>query len=224
MMNEMRSNKRIVILCSGGMDSVTVLKYFVNKYGSGKVHALFINYGQSALVAERAAATIAAKTYGVSFKEVSINLKAQNVLKSTIMSTVTDKKIDTIKTYVPARNMLLIAIACAYAIGISANEVGIGVHFDDDPLAYPDCKPAFINPMRKACAEYGIILRAPFLFMSKKEIVNLGTKLGIDYEKTMSCYWPDSDGKPCGKCPSCELRDKGFREYDEEQEDQTNTT
>lgn len=206
-----------LVLNSGGMDSVTLLEYIVSQRGAQQVASLFIDYGQAAKVAEGKASRAVADKLGVGYKFVSINLS--ELASSTIMETVEKKDKTTMDTYVPARNMILIGLACAWAINIGAQTVAIGVHFDDDPLAYPDCKPEFIIPMRKACLRYGISLYTPFLFIGKKEIVKMGMKLGVDYESTSSCYWPSEEGESCGECPSCVIRAKGFRQFKEAKED-----
>ncbi|HDM08626.1 MAG TPA: 7-cyano-7-deazaguanine synthase, partial [Candidatus Omnitrophica bacterium] len=120
-------------------------------------------------------------------------------------------------TYVPARNIIFLSYALSYAESISASEIFIGANAVDYS-GYPDCRPQFIRAFQKMALVgtkagvegKGIKISAPLIKMKKSEIIKLGAKLGVPYEYTWSCY---RGGKiPCGRCDSCILRKKGFKE------------
>ena len=123
-------------------------------------------------------------------------------------------------TYVPARNTVFLSYALAWAEVIRAGHIFIGVNAVDYS-GYPDCRPSFIeafetmaNLATKAAVEGGrqIQIHTPLIRMTKAQIIQTGSSLGIDYAITHSCYDPTADGKACGQCDSCSLRSKGFLE------------
>jgi len=123
-------------------------------------------------------------------------------------------------TYVPARNTVFLSLALAYAETISAENIILGINAADYS-GYPDCRPeyleAFANMARlatKAGVEGTLSLRfhAPLMTLGKREIIELGLSLGVDFSLTHTCYSPTVDGKSCGRCESCLLRLKGFLE------------
>jgi 7-cyano-7-deazaguanine synthase len=122
-------------------------------------------------------------------------------------------------TYVPARNTVFLACALAYAEVIEAQHIYIGVNAVDYS-GYPDCRPAFIRAFeclanlatRAAVEGKAMSIHAPLIELSKAAIIALGTRLGVDYASTVSCYQPDAQGRACGRCDSCRLRHEGFRE------------
>jgi 7-cyano-7-deazaguanine synthase len=123
-------------------------------------------------------------------------------------------------TYVPARNTIFLSYALAWAEVLQTGEIFIGVNAVDYS-GYPDCRPEYIaafetmaNLATKACTEGGMRLkiRAPLILLSKADIIRKGMALGVDYGMTHTCYDPLPDGRACGRCDSCHLRRKGFRE------------
>jgi 7-cyano-7-deazaguanine synthase len=123
-------------------------------------------------------------------------------------------------TYVPARNLIFLSFATAWAEIVGANDVFIGVTAVDYS-GYPDCRPEFIAAFERAArlatragVEGGAALRihTPVIRMTKGEIIRKGLELGVDFSLTHSCYDPDECGRACGECDSCLLRLKGFRE------------
>ena len=120
-------------------------------------------------------------------------------------------------TYVPARNTLFIAHALAWAEVLAAEAIYIGVNAVDYS-GYPDCRPEYIKVWQqlihlatKAGVEgKRIQLLSPLINSSKADIITLGTRLGVDYSLTVSCYQADSKGRACGRCDSCQLRQQGF--------------
>ena len=123
-------------------------------------------------------------------------------------------------TYVPARNTIFLSFALAYAEVTSSSQIFIGVNALDYS-GYPDCRPEFIEAferMANLATKAGVegrtklTIETPLLLMTKAEIVNKAFELGLDFRLTHSCYDPDAAGRPCRRCDSCFLRQKGFEE------------
>jgi 7-cyano-7-deazaguanine synthase len=123
-------------------------------------------------------------------------------------------------TYVPARNTIFLAFALAWAEVLGASDIFIGVNALDYS-GYPDCRPEFIEAFQKMArlaTRSGVeglapvTIRTPLIDLSKKEIIELGLRLGVDYSMTTSCYDPGADGKACGHCDACHLRLRGFED------------
>jgi 7-cyano-7-deazaguanine synthase len=122
-------------------------------------------------------------------------------------------------TYVPARNTVFLSLALAWAEALGARDIFIGVNAVDYS-GYPDCRPAFIDAFARLAdlaTKAGVegekfTIHTPLISMSKADIIREGTKLGVDYALTHSCYDPDADCRPCRRCDSCLLRAKGFAE------------
>jgi 7-cyano-7-deazaguanine synthase len=122
-------------------------------------------------------------------------------------------------TYVPARNTIFLSLALGWAEVLGAHDIVVGVNALDYS-GYPDCRPEFISAFERlanlgtrAGVEGGRYrVRTPLIALGKADIIRRGLELGLDYRLTHSCYDPSADGRPCGKCDSCVLRAKGFRE------------
>ena len=125
-------------------------------------------------------------------------------------------------TYVPARNTIFLSYALALAEVSGARDIFIGVNALDYS-GYPDCRPAFIGAFQRlanlatragveSTEEPAIRIRTPLIEMTKKQIIELGLRLGVDYSMTTSCYDPGANGEACGRCDACQLRLRGFRE------------
>ena len=123
-------------------------------------------------------------------------------------------------TYVPARNTIFLSYALAWAEVLGAWDIFIGVNAMDYS-GYPDCRPEFIQAfeamanLATAAAVEGkgkCTIHTPIIKMTKAEIIKTGTKIGVDYSLTHSCYDPNDEGISCGHCDSCQLRLKGFKE------------
>jgi 7-cyano-7-deazaguanine synthase len=116
---------------------------------------------------------------------------------------------------VPARNTVLLALALAWAESLGAHDIVVGVNVLD-ASGYPDCRPEFIRAFEQlaqvATRAGGFTVHAPLIELTKAQIIELGTKLGIDYGITHSCYDPATSGAACGRCDACQLRRKGFSE------------
>jgi len=120
-------------------------------------------------------------------------------------------------TYVPARNTVMLAIALGWSEILNAREIHIGVNAIDYS-GYPDCRPEFIQQFQRLAAwatkagveGRGVSIKAPLIEMSKAEIINKGTELGVDYSLTVSCYQPNDMTLACGSCDACRIRRDGF--------------
>jgi 7-cyano-7-deazaguanine synthase len=215
-------DKTAVCLLSGGMDSATVMALAAERgYGC---HALCFAYGQRNRWEVVAARELARRMGAVGFRCVDLDPACF------AGSALTDRSIDVPGsgdrrggvpvTYVPARNLIFLSYAVAWAEVLGCFDVFVGVNCADYS-GYPDCRPQFIAAFEKvanlataAAVEGGGRYRvhAPIIDMSKARIILAGTKLGVDYSLTRSCYDPGADGKSCGRCDSCRLRLKGFAE------------
>ncbi len=211
--------KKAVVLLSGGLDSITTLA-LAQEQGFD-CHALSLDYGQRH-DAELAAAKRLAERAGVTEHKV-ISLGLGDVGGSALTDesiAVPDHPSEGIPvTYVPARNTVFLSLALGWAEVIGAWDLFIGVNAVDYS-GYPDCRPAFIeaferlaNLATKGGVEGGhFSVHAPLIELSKAEIIREGTRLGVDYALTVSCYAADPEGRACGRCDACRLRAAGFRE------------
>lgn len=203
--------KTIVIL-SGGLDSTTTLYHHIRR--DDEVKAISFNYGQRQ-VKELDMARRTCKKLGIEHKVVDISNLNELLQGSALTSDIAvphgnyDEDIMKI-TVVPNRNMILASISVGYAVSIGYDQVALGVHAGDHAI-YPDCRPEFIDALTKICAIANykpIKISAPFLNKTKAEIVAEGTKLGVDYGLTWTCY--EGQEKACGKCGSCRERLEAF--------------
>lgn len=213
------------MLVSGGLDSTTCLA-IAQKQGF-ELYALTMAYGQRHKVEVRAARK-AAKAFRVKkHLELAVPLTAFGG------SSLTDKKIKIPKqrslkamgkgipsTYVPARNTVFLSLALAWAEALGAEHIFIGVNALDYS-GYPDCRPEFIKAYERLAklatkkgveGKWKLKIHTPLIRMTKSQIIRKGLSLGVDFGMTHSCYDPKPNGNPCGKCDSCLLRAKGFRE------------
>lgn len=211
--------KKAVILLSGGLDSATTLA--VARRDGFACHALSFAYGQRHRAELDAAARVAKSLGAAEHKTVALDLSAIGGSALTDVSIpVPDKPGSGIPvTYVPARNTVFLAVAAGWAEVLGARDIFIGVNAVDYS-GYPDCRPEFISAFErvanlgtKAGVEgHGLSIHAPLVKLSKADIVRLGTDLGVDYGLTVSCYTADEQGRACGVCDSCRLRQQGFVE------------
>lgn len=211
------SQKKAVILVSGGLDSTTALA--IARSEGYECYTISFDYGQRHRV-ELMAAERTAKAMGAAAHKV-INLD----LRSIGGSALTDDSIDVPEqetagipvTYVPARNTVFLSIALGWAEVLGAQDIFIGVNAVDYS-GYPDCRPEYIaafetmaNLATKAGVEgHRLTIRTPLIHLTKAEIIQKGLALGVDYGLTVSCYQANDKGEACGKCDSCRLRKAGF--------------
>ena len=211
--------KKAVILLSGGLDSATVLA--MAKAQGFACYAVSFDYGQRHSAELNAAKNVAARAGVDEHRIVSIDLSQFGG------SALTDEAIDVPEantslesipiTYVPARNTVFLSLALAWSEVLEARDIFVGVNAVDYS-GYPDCRPAFIKAyehMANLATRAGIeqqrfTVHAPLIDMTKAEIVQQGTALGVDYSLTVSCYQADGTGAACGVCGSCYLRREGF--------------
>jgi 7-cyano-7-deazaguanine synthase len=213
-------SKKAVILFSGGVDSTTCLA--IAKAQGFDCYALSFSFGQKHIAEVDAARLLAKKMGAIQHKTLTINLDEIGG------SALTDKNIavpdynndDEIPvTYVPARNTIFLSIALGWAEVLGAFDIFIGANCLDYS-GYPDCRPEYLQAfeaMANLATKAGIEgkhfhIQAPLLRMNKKEIIQKGLELGIDYGATVSCYRADAAGRACGYCDSCVYRKKGFLE------------
>lgn len=214
-----------VVLLSGGLDSVTCLYWAKANYAN--VTAVSFNYGQRHDSELNAAKKIAA-TAQVNHRIIDIDLAqlggsaltdASLVVPDAKQTDFSDNQHnDSIPiTYVPARNTIFLSYALALAEVTQSNAIVIGVNAVDYS-GYPDCRPEYIaafENMANLATKAGVMgnhlhIATPLLHLSKAAIIKLGVSLGVDYALTVSCYRADSEGRACGHCDSCYLRQQGF--------------
>lgn len=212
--------KKAVVLLSGGLDSTTVL--YLAKSQGYEIYAVSFDYGQRHKKEIQCAKDIASGASAADFVLVTTNMNAwggsaltDNSIKVPEFNE-ESKKIPV--TYVPARNMIFLSYAASYAEAIGAYDIFIGVS-EVDYSGYVDCRHEFIDSMEKTinlgtvCAvehKKYIKIHAPFLYKTKSEEIKIGMDLGVDYEKTWTCY--NGEEFACGICDSCRLRLKAFKE------------
>lgn len=221
----MGDKRKAVVLLSGGLDSTTVLA--VAKEQGFEAYALSFRYGQrhshELEAAQKVALSLGAKEHRI----VDIDLRAfgGSALTSDELAVPKSRSAEELSTgipitYVPARNTVFLSFALAWCDVLKCSDIFIGVNALDYS-GYPDCRPEYIQAFEKMAnlatqvgTEGGgqIKIHAPLQHLTKAEIVKLGLSLKVDYGSTISCYDPSSDGRSCGLCDACQLRQKGFAE------------
>lgn len=212
-----QEQEKAVVLLSGGLDSATVLG-MAREQGFA-CYALSLDYGQRHQAELNAARRVAHSLGVVEHKILALSLDAIGG------SALTDHSIDVPEeggegipiTYVPARNTIFLSLALAWAEVLGARDLFVGVNAVDYS-GYPDCRPEYIeafenlaNLATKAGVEgERFHIHAPLIHMTKAEIIREGTRLGVDYALTVSCYQADEQGRACGHCDSCRFRAQGF--------------
>jgi len=219
------ADKKAVILLSGGLDSATTLA--IARSEGFCCHALTFAYGQRHKRETEAAKKLAESLGAAEHRIIDIDLAAFGG------SALTDPAVEVPKdrvdlgnsaqipsTYVPARNTIFLSYALAWAEVLDAFDIFIGVNATDYS-GYPDCRAEFVAAFEKTAnlATVAAVenkgrfhVHTPIIDMTKAEIILTGTKLGVDFSLTHSCYDPDARGRSCGRCDSCRLRLKGFAE------------
>ncbi|MCD6295625.1 MAG: 7-cyano-7-deazaguanine synthase QueC [Deltaproteobacteria bacterium] len=217
-------NKKAVVLLSGGLDSTTVMA--IARSNGYEIYCLSFRYGQRHALeleaANRVAKALKAKEHLV--MDIDLAKIGGSALTGDIAvpkgRNEGEMKGEIPVTYVPARNTIFLSHALAWAEVLGAADIFIGVNAIDYS-GYPDCRPEYIeafermaNLATKAGVEgkTRVKIRTPLINMTKADIIRKGIELGIDYGMTHSCYDPSPEGIPCGRCDSCLLRKKGFRE------------
>jgi 7-cyano-7-deazaguanine synthase len=211
------NERHAIVLLSGGLDSTTVLA--IARAQGFACHTLAVGYGQRHAVELEAAGGISRALGAIEHRQMNVDLAGIGG------SALTDSRIAVPEsatagipvTYVPARNTLFLSLALGWAEVTGARDIFIGVNAVDYS-GYPDCRPEFISAFEalahlatRAGVEGGRFrIQAPLISMSKAEIIRAGSKLGVDYSQTVSCYQATDELEACGRCDSCRLRREGF--------------
>jgi 7-cyano-7-deazaguanine synthase len=210
------------VLLSGGLDSTTLLAYAID--AGFLPHAMTFRYGQRHAVEIEAAQRVA-RAFGVR-DHVILDIDLRTFGGSALTSDAAipkDRPRDDISrgipiTYVPARNTIFLSFALAWAEVLDASDIFIGVNAIDYS-GYPDCRPEYIAAYQRMAnlATRGAVegtlpvrIRAPLIDLTKRQIIELGMRLGVDYGMTSSCYDPTPSGAGCGRCDACRLRLDAF--------------
>lgn len=218
---------KTVLLLSGGLDSSTMLA--VAKRDGFAPYALTFSYGQrherevdaarrvagAAGVVDHLVLEICLGEFGGSALTADIPVPKDRDLSTP------DAALQPIPiTYVPARNTIFLSYALAWSEVLGAGDIHIGVNVQDYS-GYPDCRPEYIRAYERMAnlatrsaveGRQALRIHTPLMALNKRQIIELGTSLGVDYSLTTSCYDPDPDGAACGRCDACQLRRKGFAE------------
>ena len=212
--------KKALLLLSGGLDSATTAA-MINKQGY-EIYAISFDYNQRHKFELESAKKIVNFLKIPHHKIITIDPNIfQNSALTDDIAVPKDQEINTDHipvTYVPARNILFLSYASAYAESLNINEIFIGANAIDYS-GYPDCRPEFIKSFNqminigtKIGLERSIKIQTPLIDMTKKDIIQSGLNLNFDYSLTISCYDPTDDGFSCGHCDSCQIRLSAFKE------------
>ena len=213
---------KAVVLLSGGLDSATTLA--IARQQGYACYTLAFDYGQRHRSELVAAGRVSAALGAVEHKVVhlDLNLIGGSALTDPAIA-VPERSLEAIGaagipvTYVPARNTVFLAIALGWAEVLEARALFIGVNAVDYS-GYPDCRPEFIAAFERLAnlaTKMGVEgqplrVHTPLIALSKGDIIRRGHALGLDYGLTVSCYQADAEGRACGRCDSCRLRQQGF--------------
>ncbi|MBK9954427.1 MAG: 7-cyano-7-deazaguanine synthase QueC [Rhodocyclaceae bacterium] len=210
--------KPAVILLSGGLDSATTL--VVARTQGFDAYCLSVDYGQRHGAELAAAARLAASLGARAHRTVHLDMNqfGGSALTDPAIAVPTGGLAPGIPvTYVPARNTIMLSLALAWAEVLDSQDIFVGVNAVDYS-GYPDCRPEFIRAFetlanlatKSAMEGRRLAVHAPLIDLSKAEIIRRGSKLGVDYGLTVSCYQADAEGRACGLCDACRLRREGF--------------
>lgn len=213
-------SKKAIVVLSGGLDSSTCA-YIAKNHGYD-IYCISFNYGQRHTKELECAAEIAKRVGAKEHRILTLPTPTGTSLVAGAEEIPEERSLEDMSkeipsTYVPARNTVFIALGLQYAEEVGASAIYVGVNAIDYS-GYVDCRPEYIeawqeliNRATKRTVEGGEIkLMTPLLQLYKSEIIEEGMALGVPYELTQSCY--KGGGKACGKCDSCKLRLKGFKE------------
>lgn len=216
---------KALVLFSGGVDSTTALALAIDKHGKENVIALSISYGQKHNKEIEAADKLAdyyqvehlyldlAKIF--QFSNCSLLQHSNNEIPhESYMEQLSKTEGSPVSTYVPFRNGLFLSSAASIALSKDCSIIYYGAHSDDAAgSAYPDCSDVFNSAMNQAIYEgsgHQLEIKAPFVEMTKADIVKIGLDLKVPYELTWSCY--EGHNQPCGTCGTCIDRQNAFLE------------
>lgn len=210
-------SKKAVVLLSGGLDSATCLA--IAQSEGYDCYTLAFDYGQRHRAELDASLRVSKALGAIEHRVVHMDFGqfGGSALTDTSIAVPEQESAGIPVTYVPARNTVFLSLALGWAEVLEAFDIFIGVNAVDYS-GYPDCRPEYIAAFEKMATlatKAGVEghpthIRTPLIQLSKADIVRTGTRLGVDYRMTVSCYQADHDGKACGRCDSCRLRRKGF--------------
>ena len=211
------TGSRAVVLLSGGLDSATALA--IAREEGFECYALSVDYGQRHVAELGAAARLARAAGVIEHRVMRVDLAGigGSALTDPTIAVPEAPSSGIPVTYVPARNTIMLALALAWAEVLGSRDIYLGVNVLDSS-GYPDCRPEFIAAFQrlatlatKAGVEGAACrLHAPLIKWSKADIIRTGTRLGVEYAQTVSCYQADDEGRACGRCDACRLRRAGF--------------
>ncbi|MEO7001158.1 MAG: 7-cyano-7-deazaguanine synthase QueC [Ktedonobacterales bacterium] len=218
-----QTQQSAIVLLSGGLDSSTTLAIAASE--DYALYAISFRYGQRH-ARELQAAQALARHYGVrdhKIVDIDLRLFGGSALTSDEIAVPHGRSEAEIGagipvTYVPARNLIFLSLATAYAEVVGADDIFLGINVQDSS-GYPDCRPEFLDAFARTATiatkagtedRRTLHYHAPLIEMSKADIVREGTRLGVPWEQTWSCY--EGGKRACGTCDSCQLRLKGFAE------------
>ena len=211
--------RRAVVLLSGGLDSMVTAA--IARERGFAIHALTVDYGQRHRRELESARLIARRLQLTDEVEIQLDLRkfGGSALTDSIDVPKDGVGSDIPVTYVPARNLVFLALTTAFAEARRSNDIFIGVNALDYS-GYPDCRPEFISAFTQAARlgtkagveGQGFTVHAPLQHMTKADIARECVRLGLDPAWSWSCYDPTEGGLACGACDSCRLRKKGFAE------------
>lgn len=216
------TDKNVVAVLSGGLDSSVMLMLLVEKYGNDRVFAVSYDYGQKQWMELKCARNLT-ESLGVEHKIFDLDIlgKIARPMSANIQGT--DVEMPKIKdvlgdpqpvTYVPFRNLILLSLTLAYAEATKASHVFTGLQVHDE-YGYWDTTQKFVDSINAVAQQnrtHKVEIIAPFSHLSKHQEIEICKELGmVDYlSSTLTCYNPDEHGKSCGKCPSCAERIANF--------------
>jgi len=206
-----------VVLVSGGLDSATVLA--MARTRGYETYALSVEYGQRHVAELQAAARVASALGARQHRVMHVDLAGigGSALTDPALAVPEQPTSGIPITYVPARNTIMLSLALAWAEVLEARDIFIGVNAVDYS-GYPDCRPEFITAFERLAANatragvegHPCNIHTPLISLTKADIIREGTRLGVDYGMTVSCYQADAAGRACGRCDSCRIRSAGF--------------
>lgn len=220
----MGKKEKCVVIFSGGQDSTTCLYLAINKYGSENVEAITFNYGQKHSVELVQSKSICELT---NVRQTIVDISFLNTIVESALTSngdvnkLNDKGLPA--SFVPNRNQLFITLAHAYAQKIGASKLMTGV-CETDYSGYPDCRNVFIKQIEGTSnlgSDSNITIETPLMWLDKAQTFELAEKencLDSVIENSHTCYNGNREirhewGYGCGQCPACNLRQKGYEEY-----------
>ena len=221
--------RHAIVLCSGGIDSVTTAHYVKKKLGYKGMSILFFNYRQKSISQERLAAKKCARNLDAEFIEADLKwlgeisdslINKKGKVKRLSRKDLKNTKKESEKWYVPCRNTVFLSYAIAFAESFFIKKrkiCDIFVGFKNEGKeAYPDSTKKFVNEINRLKEISSIAkgrIKAPLMNKDKEDIIRMGLKIGVNFKDTFSCYTGVSNGKGlihCGYCLACMLRKEGF--------------